>query len=31
MAKVSKRMKEISAKINAEKTYPVSEAFDLLR
>lgn len=31
MAKVSKRMKEISAKINAKKKYPVSEAFDLLR
>lgn len=24
-------MKEISAKINAEKKYPVSEAFDILR
>ncbi|MDE5022911.1 50S ribosomal protein L1, partial [Francisella tularensis subsp. holarctica] len=31
MAIVSKRINEISAKFNAEKNYPVSEAFDLLR
>ena len=31
MAKISKRMKNISAKVEAEKKYPVSEAFDVLR
>ena len=31
MAKLSKRMKNISAKVNVEKKYGVSEAFDMLR
>jgi len=31
MAKLSKRMKNISAKVNVEKKYSVSEAFDMLR